>query len=700
MEVGSGLLDLAYKVRDKGSAITKLVNTVNGIKYPTDDEIFVADSTIESVKTQLKSAAGSTDSISKKIMTINTGLENAKKVAEGYASELNGVAMDSWTHIDLRQAEMLRGLDEKDIAARGYEGNSLGGLTYVEPRQTIKDYEKFEKDMGNIADDEALNAVLDEYGIELPDDPIPGIKYKYTEGKGDDPSKIQIGDNFTIYSDGTVETRVYSDVDGVRKYRNETVDPAMIKAILNDGVGGSEQLARVTGISETDLYDGVPDSQRGNLSMPIYDIKLENGSQYTYSDKITPYVAGFNNVEGKNIGYLVDEDGEINTGYVADPNSSVSGIQGIYANGHDTFIVFRQGGAGPWSGTPLLEPSRNISGAGCGITSLSTIMHGLGVNVIPEDFRNMRSADDGVELNHMDEYGMQHKVLENFDQVVEELKAGHQVLYHLHGKNMSAGAFYTGHYVSLLGIDENGNIFVGDPAQPGNVGYHSQDEFRGFYSAFSVWNDDGARWIDPDEAKDRYNGVESIKEPESPAKVEYEKWKEEQKDKNTRPQSTQPKDVTKVSGTESSFDDKPSEEYEDGKNHSGKKDVDSNDTIKDVKESDDGKQGPGTDFEWTGKKLTRQAGRIKGKETPSGYDETYYDLDMSNCLRYMGISPDEEVIREDGVKTYNGYVLVASPNLDKYPKGSYVETTLGMGYVVDYCPEGNLDIAVKQSQFK
>lgn len=100
------------------------------------------------------------------------------------------------------------------------------------------------------------------------------------------------------------------------------------------------------------------------------------------------------------------------------------------------------------------------------------------------------------------------------------------------------------------------------------------------------------------------------------------------------------------------------------------------------------------DGEWTGRKLTKSAGVVPASQTPSGYRETYYNLNMNGCLRAMGLDSDGYGVRADGVKTYNGYVMVASPNLSKYPKGSYIQTTLGMGYVVDYCPSGALDIAV------
>jgi hypothetical protein len=97
--------------------------------------------------------------------------------------------------------------------------------------------------------------------------------------------------------------------------------------------------------------------------------------------------------------------------------------------------------------------------------------------------------------------------------------------------------------------------------------------------------------------------------------------------------------------------------------------------------------------DWSGPVLNPHDGIVLASQTPSGYKETYYNLRMDGCLRLMGLDQSLASVREDGVKTYDGYVMVASPNLSAYPKGSYVETTLGTGIVVDYCPSGNLDIA-------
>ncbi|MBQ3409657.1 MAG: hypothetical protein IJH12_10705 [Clostridia bacterium] len=100
------------------------------------------------------------------------------------------------------------------------------------------------------------------------------------------------------------------------------------------------------------------------------------------------------------------------------------------------------------------------------------------------------------------------------------------------------------------------------------------------------------------------------------------------------------------------------------------------------------------EYVWNGKVLTKSSGIVPAGETPSGYKETYYNMNMMGCLDLIGYSCDGYAVRDDGVKTYDGYVMVASPDLYAYPKGSYVPTTLGMGIVVDYCPSGNLDIAV------
>ena len=91
----------------------------------------------------------------------------------------------------------------------------------------------------------------------------------------------------------------------------------------------------------------------------------------------------------------------------------------------------------------------------------------------------------------------------------------------------------------------------------------------------------------------------------------------------------------------------------------------------------------GGNSNWNGRRISRSAGSIMG---PSG-KETYYNLDMSVCVRIMrrmGFSEAEYpyAVRSDGVKTLGGYVMVAA-NLGIRPKGTLIETSVGTGIVVD-----------------
>ena len=94
--------------------------------------------------------------------------------------------------------------------------------------------------------------------------------------------------------------------------------------------------------------------------------------------------------------------------------------------------------------------------------------------------------------------------------------------------------------------------------------------------------------------------------------------------------------------------------------------------------------------------MTPSAGRIQG---PSG-EETYYNLPMDGVISIMrSCGYDYEYsVREDGVKLYGGYVMCAA-NLDLRPRGSLIQTSLGMGIVCDtggfaYSNPTQLDIAV------
>lgn len=83
--------------------------------------------------------------------------------------------------------------------------------------------------------------------------------------------------------------------------------------------------------------------------------------------------------------------------------------------------------------------------------------------------------------------------------------------------------------------------------------------------------------------------------------------------------------------------------------------------------------------------LTRSGGKFDG---PSGL-EKWYNLPMGRCITNMrNMGYDTETypywIREDGAKMLGEYVMCASNN-NYRPKGTVIETSLGMALVVDSC---------------
>ena len=92
-------------------------------------------------------------------------------------------------------------------------------------------------------------------------------------------------------------------------------------------------------------------------------------------------------------------------------------------------------------------------------------------------------------------------------------------------------------------------------------------------------------------------------------------------------------------------------------------------------------------YSGNGSGLTRSA----GVNYYNGNKETYYNLNMSGVVanaQNMGIDGSYWV-RDDGVKMYGDYVIVAA----QMDKGSIIQTSLGTGIVLDYCPANSIDIA-------
>lgn len=83
---------------------------------------------------------------------------------------------------------------------------------------------------------------------------------------------------------------------------------------------------------------------------------------------------------------------------------------------------------------------------------------------------------------------------------------------------------------------------------------------------------------------------------------------------------------------------------------------------------------------WNGVPLSKRAGSIMG---PSG-KETYYNLKMDRVVQIMhnmGFE-GEYWIRADGAKMLGPYIMIAA-HLGIRPKGTLVETSMGLGIVAD-----------------
>ena len=132
------------------------------------------------------------------------------------------------------------------------------------------------------------------------------------------------------------------------------------------------------------------------------------------------------------------------------------------------------------------------------------------------------------------------------------------------------------------------------------------------------------------------------------------------------------------------------EDYEEGL-----EEVSEEDNEEDYEE--DAEEAP--DYSWEGSVLTPSSGVNYG---PSGM-ETYYNLPMEgvvNIMRDAGFSEEDYPyhISDNGCKMLGDYIMVAA-DFNIRPRGTVIETSLGMGLVCDTgsftysCSEG-LDIAV------
>lgn len=116
---------------------------------------------------------------------------------------------------------------------------------------------------------------------------------------------------------------------------------------------------------------------------------------------------------------------------------------------------------------------------GCGVTSIAIIVSGYKSGEDPITIANRCADNHGLTYetnlssslfpNYLGEYGLTGSYVGpgSEDKVIEHLKNGNPVIVNAKGPvDLDDGTHndrYGGHYITALGLDENGHVFIGDP---------------------------------------------------------------------------------------------------------------------------------------------------------------------------------------------------------------------------------------------
>lgn len=168
-----------------------------------------------------------------------------------------------------------------------------------------------------------------------------------------------------------------------------------------------------------------------------------------------------------------------------------TGIEGVYAAGDKQYNVYAQGFNDVWGNKPYWGGTYGTDA--CGITSVSIILNGFGVDIDPEGVNADGIITNGDTLPgelpaELAKYGLKvTSYVTDKNKVIEHLKTGNPVIINVHYSTIGHN-YYDGHYLTLLGIDASGKIFLGDPAGGGNNSdYYTEAEiFSGNWQCYLI----------------------------------------------------------------------------------------------------------------------------------------------------------------------------------------------------------------------
>lgn len=174
-------------------------------------------------------------------------------------------------------------------------------------------------------------------------------------------------------------------------------------------------------------------------------------------------------------------------GWTLMDDSAQTGIVGYYTNAGRTYNVYSQS-LGPWKGIRYSQGT--YSSSACGGTSAAIIASAVDESATPVEtgqiiYRHVGATygtnaggvttTDAVR-SALDAYGIRYEVKSSPSnaEIISHLEQGLPIYTCVASRSIGAH-FYKGHYLTLLGIDESGRIFLGDPANGGsNAGYYDQ----------------------------------------------------------------------------------------------------------------------------------------------------------------------------------------------------------------------------------
>ena len=160
-------------------------------------------------------------------------------------------------------------------------------------------------------------------------------------------------------------------------------------------------------------------------------------------------------------------------------STSGDGVMMIYTANNHSYKVYCQG-SGSYSSTPYWDGT--VKSDGCGITSTSIILTGYGVDANPDtvikDGLCPNGNNYGFYVKELEKYGIKSHIIYSGskEEILSALKAGRPVIANVKGGIPIGNKGYKGHYVTLLGMDASGQIFLGDPGSTDNSGYYDQSK--------------------------------------------------------------------------------------------------------------------------------------------------------------------------------------------------------------------------------